>query len=514
MRTIGKNESVSPLAAELATLVFLLLLANFSLFWGRLSEPLVFVPDAVRAGQWWRVLTHPFAHVSFYHLVLDGGALLALYGALSEAGTLRRLTTFAACAAASLLAATLAAPAQVRGGFCGLSGAAHGLMAVWLVQVLREQRRDPALARAAWGGLLILIGKCAVEACSGSVVFGSWHAGSVGSPVAVCHAGGALGGLLIAVLPAGPIRPRVKARRTGLIPDARRWAPARQATGFAGGILVVCAAAGISPVESPAATSPSISVGSGACLSRTRGAEPGDTIVLLHGLCRTHRAMRKMAAGLREHGYRTVNVSYPTRHEPIETLAACDLREMLARLPREPGKRVHFVTHSIGGIVVRQYLKDHVLPELGRVVMLSPPNQGSELSDRFGQTIVYRQATGPAGQQLGTATNSVPNTLGPVTFELGVIAGNRTLNPLYSSLIPGIDDGKVSITRAQVEGMRDFLIVPHSHTFIMRSDTVIAQTVRFLERGRFRHTDAVAKASTQAVLRAANALACRWNRRR
>ncbi|EDN65388.1 conserved hypothetical protein [Beggiatoa sp. PS] len=142
----------------------------------------------------------------------------------------------------------------------------------------------------------------------------------------------------------------------------------------------------------------------------------------------------------------------------------------------------------MGGIITRFYLKENKIKNLGRVVMLSPPNQGSELTDSLKNNvnILFRFFTGPAGQQLGTEPSSIPNQLGPVNFELGVITGNATLNPLYSYLIPGEDDGKVSVERAKVKGMKDFLVVPHSHTFIMNSHEVREQIVYFLEYGQFR----------------------------
>jgi len=139
----------------------------------------------------------------------------------------------------------------------------------------------------------------------------------------------------------------------------------------------------------------------------------------------------------------------------------------------------------LGGIVLRYYLKENQLHNLGRVVMLSPPNQGSELVDNLRDNILFKIVTGPSGQQLGTASSSVPITLGPVDFELGIIVGNRSLNLILSHLIPGEDDGRVSVERSKVEGMADFLIVPQAHPFIMNSPEVIEQTVYFLEHGRF-----------------------------
>jgi hypothetical protein len=120
--------------------------------------------------------------------------------------------------------------------------------------------------------------------------------------------------------------------------------------------------------------------------------------------------------------------------------------------------------------------------------MLSPPNRGSEAADHLRDSVLYAWLNGPAGQQLRTGPEGLPEQLGPVTFPLGIITGNRHsfFDAWLSEVIPGADDGKVSVERARVEGMDDFLVLPYSHPFIMNADEVIVQTVHFLELGRFR----------------------------
>lgn len=208
-----------------------------------------------------------------------------------------------------------------------------------------------------------------------------------------------------------------------------------------------------------------------------------DVVVVLHGLARTSRSMASIEKRLVKEGYTVVNVDYPSTDHPIEYLADTVLDDVLQACCRDA--TLHFVTHSMGGILVRYYLKDHRLPNLGRVVMLSPPNQGSELVDVFKDNFIFKKVNGPAGAQMGTGPESLPLQLGPVTFDLGVVMGNQSLNPIFSKMIPGPDDGKVSVARAQVEGMRDFLVMPHSHTFIMRKRRVIDQVVYYLRHGAF-----------------------------
>lgn len=212
-----------------------------------------------------------------------------------------------------------------------------------------------------------------------------------------------------------------------------------------------------------------------------------DYVILLHGLARTNRSMAKLKKMLSKHGYKVINVNYPSTKHPIEFLAEEFLGKVIEQCSKIPRVKIHFVTHSLGGIIVRYYLKHHQLSNLGRAVMLSPPNQGSEAVDYMKDTFMFKKINGPAGQQLGTDKDSIPLKLGAVDFELGVITGSKTFDPLFSMIIPGPDDGKVSVQRAKVAGMTDFLVLPYSHTFIMQKEEVIEQVIHFLEQGSFRH---------------------------
>lgn len=209
-----------------------------------------------------------------------------------------------------------------------------------------------------------------------------------------------------------------------------------------------------------------------------------ECVVLLHGLARSSRSMRKLEKELVNRGYTVVNPDYPSTKFPVEHLAEHYLHKTLQTACI--GQTVHFVTHSMGGILLRYYLTQHTVPGLGRVVMLSPLNQGSEVVDRLGGLFLFKWLNGPAGGQLGTGPDSLPKRLGPVDFELGVITGNRTINPILSMLIPGDDDGKVGIENARVEGMRAFKVVSSSHPLIMRNKNVIADILFFLKTGSFK----------------------------
>jgi len=212
-----------------------------------------------------------------------------------------------------------------------------------------------------------------------------------------------------------------------------------------------------------------------------------DEVILLHGLCRTSRSMAKMECALTRAGYKVQNVDYPSRTASIQQLADDAIGKAIGDCQRDGATKIDFVTHSLGGILVRSYLARHAIPSLGRVVMLAPPNQGSEVVDRLGWLFLFKWINGPAGSELGTGTNSTPNRLGPATFPAGIIAGDRSINWINSLLIPGRDDGKVSVERTRLAGMSDYIVIHTAHPFIMRNREVIRQTIQFLRTGGFDH---------------------------
>lgn len=209
-----------------------------------------------------------------------------------------------------------------------------------------------------------------------------------------------------------------------------------------------------------------------------------EPVVLLHGLARGPASMRSVEHALVAAGHPVCNIGYPSRQADLGGLARDHVLPRIRACFPDYNGPIHFVTHSMGGLVLRQLAQDQSL-RIGRVVMLAPPNHGSEIIDRLGDNALFRRLAGPAAQQLRSAAPEPATT----PFELGVLAGDRTLNPWLSLLLPGANDGKVTVASTRLPGMRDFRVLPTSHPLILHDRTAIAMTLNFLEYGCFAGRD-------------------------
>ena len=211
--------------------------------------------------------------------------------------------------------------------------------------------------------------------------------------------------------------------------------------------------------------------------------EPREAVVLIHGLGRSPRAMAPLAERLREAGFDAFNLGYPSREADPATLLdglAIQIADCCAAAPR-----LHFVAHSLGGILSRAYVDQRQPANLGRMVLLSPPSKGSEIVDKLGNTWIFGAVMGPSAELLGTEGESFPLTLPAPDFELGIIAATESINPVGSVMIAGDDVGLVAVFNLIVECMTDFITVDQIHAFVMRGVVVAVQSFLFLRVGRF-----------------------------
>lgn len=217
----------------------------------------------------------------------------------------------------------------------------------------------------------------------------------------------------------------------------------------------------------------------------SHSARADECVIFIHGLGRTSNSLNFMTREVNKLGYLVINKTYPSRHNTVEELAAEYIPQWVKLC--KGMEKVNFVTHSMGGILVRYYLEHVERPEnLGRVVMMAPPNHGSELVDKYGY--FSSAVLGPANKQLGTGPDSLPNQLGPADYALGIIAGTKTANPLSHLIFDEHNDGKVTVESSKLEGMADHIAVPYTHTFMMERREVVDQVISFLYKGSFKRT--------------------------
>lgn len=216
-----------------------------------------------------------------------------------------------------------------------------------------------------------------------------------------------------------------------------------------------------------------------------------DLVVLLHGILRTKRSMATLASFLEKNGFDTLNITYPSRRLPIEKIADFVEKEITEHLNNNPCDRIHFIGHSMGGLIIRTLIDQCMesLPTLGRIVMLATPNHGSEVADTIGRLWPYKYVYGPAGQQLSTYyTKEVMDQLTfPKDIDLGIIAGTSWWLDPFSHLIMfnGPSDARVSVESTKLKGMKDHICLPVTHSFMMYNPKVKKQVLHFLKNGKF-----------------------------
>lgn len=221
------------------------------------------------------------------------------------------------------------------------------------------------------------------------------------------------------------------------------------------------------------------------------GPMPSRVVLLLHGLFRSRSCMSPLADYLNQQGgYLVLNVEYPSTQSEVADHAR-SLASIVQHL--EGVEEIHLVGHSLGNIIIRRWLADRGPqdppgePRLGRIVMLGPPNQGAQLATMVARQPIFRRWAGPAGQQLGPEWPWLALTLATPPGEFAIIAGGLDNEHGFNPLLPGDNDGTVTVESTRLEGAQDFLILPVLHSMMMRDKRVQQQTLLFLQQGHFEH---------------------------
>jgi pimeloyl-ACP methyl ester carboxylesterase len=218
-------------------------------------------------------------------------------------------------------------------------------------------------------------------------------------------------------------------------------------------------------------------------LLSSEACSPG--VVLLHGIARTSRSLGKLEHALQQTGFATLNLGYPSRRKPLDQLAD-HIHPAVADFAERNNGPIHFVGHSMGGLLARVYVAKYRPARLGRVVMLGTPNRGSEVADLLKGLYLYRSFYGPAGLQLTTEPDHMLKSLPALDYAVGIVAGNRSIDPISSHFIlPRPNDGRVSVASSKLDGMADHITIKAFHAGLPRHRIAINQTIAFLREGRF-----------------------------
>jgi rhomboid family GlyGly-CTERM serine protease len=189
--TVSRKSRYSESGIDAYIFSALLIAANIHLVTGNFDTSFIFFPSSVKAGEWWRLITYPFVHVTWYHLLLDAGAFFILYRDISDNSFFERMFYLIVSGSFSLAAALISSPVIDTIGLTGLSGIAHGLMAVSALQMLRS-KNDFRIGLILF---IIVVAKSIYETAADDVLFSFMHLGLCGLPIAASHMGGVLGGI-------------------------------------------------------------------------------------------------------------------------------------------------------------------------------------------------------------------------------------------------------------------------------------------------------------------------------
>lgn len=214
-----------------------------------------------------------------------------------------------------------------------------------------------------------------------------------------------------------------------------------------------------------------------------------DLVILAHGLGRSENAMWLLTRRLENSGYAVCTLDYTSIGESVQSVldaTETQINQCLESIESSQAQ-IHFVGHSLGGLVIRSYLQNH--PELaksdqmGQAVLIGTPNQGSELADHYADSWLI-ELGGEVTQSLITGEKSLGAQLGQVDIAFGVIAGTKSMR-LTDGVFSGPNDGLVSVESTKLEKMGDFIEIDVGHSSMRYNEEVATQTIYYLQNGHF-----------------------------
>jgi pimeloyl-ACP methyl ester carboxylesterase len=219
-------------------------------------------------------------------------------------------------------------------------------------------------------------------------------------------------------------------------------------------------------------------------IKQTQEKKQAGTVVVIHGIARTNKQTYLLANRISQANYEVFNISYPSTDYKIEDLVDY-IHNELQKHNIDKKQKVNIVAHSLGGLLTRAYLKKYPMDNLNRVVMIATPNKGSQVADFFKDWGLYKKMFGPAGQQLDTDMSDINKLFGKVDYELGIIAGRTSLNPIFSAMLDGKDDGVVSVESTKLKEMKDHITVSNLHGIQLYTKRDADLVISFLNDGQF-----------------------------
>ncbi|MDY0315302.1 MAG: putative lipase [Bacteroidales bacterium] len=210
-------------------------------------------------------------------------------------------------------------------------------------------------------------------------------------------------------------------------------------------------------------------------------------VYLLHGYGSPKTIMNKIKKDLEKSDFIVENYAYPAFYVDLDSLG----KNLYLDILEDNYDSVSFVTHSMGGLVVRNMLKysgtDLSFPKIFRIVMIAPPNRGADIADFFKNTKLIKKMLGPNVEKMTTDSTSYANQLPiPINTELGIIVGESKYKAGYNWFIGRKNDGLLIPERVFLGNEKDVAICNYSHLGVVKNKKPRKLVLEFLKHGNFK----------------------------